>query len=544
MARTRAQERVDQNRRRPPEVPNRRGEHTQSDKVCKRKRQKTSHCLQEQVGLEESRQRSPHSPLESASKHSPPFSPATQPPKQTLPKPQKRPHEDQGRFQNTSVNHTSKRLRRSDYLPQSVRDNDKEIDPIAHWAREGHWPQQYIKHNPNMERFLARKKSKSSLRSRKRSEPGSASSTTPSDQRPREEKSAQYRDPRYKTLLETKGSFMDESALAIVDESRDMISVMLSSQQAVPKNTLFRDDLFKKTCRRVEDRNEARVMRDITPLIVPSAEILAIYGASELDCLMESMNEGWSNSLPLTGTRPQPDYSVGFKRDTFTEDQLKRLSPFIGDFIAGDQSFFMATYQIYFPFLTCEVKCGAAALDIADRQNAHSMTLAVRAIVELFRLVGREGEVNRQILAFSISHDHRIVRIYGHYAVIQDKDTKYYRHPVHTFDFTTLDGKEKWTAYCFTRNIYDIWMPAHLTKICSAIDKLPSHLDFEVPRLPENRLSEELESHRLSQSDVDSVQEPDPQSSNGNADAQGPTPDTSLTQPGTTKRPRRSHGQK
>jgi hypothetical protein len=50
----------------------------------------------------------------------------------------------------------------------------------------------------------------------------------------------------------------------------------------------------------------------------------------------------------------------------------------------------MATYYIYYPFLTCEVKCGAAALDIADRQNAHSMTLAVRAVVELFRLIGRE----------------------------------------------------------------------------------------------------------------------------------------------------------
>ena len=55
-----------------------------------------------------------------------------------------------------------------------------------------------------------------------------------------------------------------------------------------------------------------------------------------------------------------------------------------GDFITGDRSFFKATYYMYFPFLTCEVKCGAAALEIADRQNAYSMTLAVRGIVELF----------------------------------------------------------------------------------------------------------------------------------------------------------------
>jgi hypothetical protein len=58
-------------------------------------------------------------------------------------------------------------------------------------------------------------------------------------------------------------------------------------------------------------------------------------------------------------------------------------------------------------FFTCEVKCGAAVLDIADRQNAHSIALAVRGIVELFRLVKRGKEIRREIFAFSVSHDHR-----------------------------------------------------------------------------------------------------------------------------------------
>jgi hypothetical protein len=76
---------------------------------------------------------------------------------------------------------------------------------------------------------------------------------------------------------------------------------------------------------------------------------------------------------------------------------------------------------MYFRFLTCEVKCGTVALDVADKQNAHSMTMAVKGIVELFRLVKREPEVHRQILAFSISHDHRTVRIYGHYTKDKSK---------------------------------------------------------------------------------------------------------------------------
>jgi hypothetical protein len=56
------------------------------------------------------------------------------------------------------------------------------------------------------------------------------------------------------------------------------------------------------------------------------------------------------------------------------------------------------------------------------------------------------------------------------------------RHPIHTFDFTALDGKDKWTAYRFTKNVYDTWMPEHFKNICSAIDQLPS--DFRTQTHP------------------------------------------------------------
>jgi len=84
------------------------------------------------------------------------------------------------------------------------------------------------------------------------------------------------------------------------------------------------------------------------------------------------------------------------------------------------------------------------------------MTLAVREVVELFKLVEREKELYREILAFSVSHDHWMVRIYGYYPVIDGKKTTFYRHPTHTFDFTSLDRKEKWTTYKFIKNVYDI----------------------------------------------------------------------------------------
>lgn len=187
---------------------------------------------------------------------------------------------------------------------------------------------------------------------------------------------------------------------------------------------------------------------------------------------------------------------------------------------------------MYFPFLTCEVKCGAAALDVADRQNAHSMTIAVRSVIELYRAVKCEKELNREILAFSISHDHRSVRIYGHYAVIDDNQTTFYRHPIKTLDITSEEGKDKWTTYKFTKNVYDVWMPTHLKRICSAVDQLPSSLNFQVSEGSEVQseaatgLSQDMGSLLSDPDNVDLVSQEDGEL---NLIPQTVTPDTSVS---------------
>ena len=87
------------------------------------------------------------------------------------------------------------------------------------------------------------------------------------------------------------------------------------------------------------------------------------------------------------------------------------------------------------------------------------MSVAVRALFVLFRSVKREKELSRKILNFSISHDHRSVRTYGHYPVIEGDKTIFYRHLIHTFDFTAPEGKEKWIAYKFSKNLMIITLP-------------------------------------------------------------------------------------
>jgi hypothetical protein len=100
--------------------------------------------------------------------------------------------------------------------------------------------------------LLARRKSSSSLRGRQ-SEAGSAtpSSTTPSDQKPREAKSAPYARPSYTTVLATKGSFMDKSDLGITDTSKSLCRILLEKEQTVPQDFLFYNNIFKKACQKI-----------------------------------------------------------------------------------------------------------------------------------------------------------------------------------------------------------------------------------------------------------------------------------------------------
>lgn len=416
-------------------------------------------------------------------------------------------------------------------------------DPIEYWILTERWPEVYFEShgqtwqdlesdssleekmespNPSVQWFnfngfiLPRPLPRVQTIRRKQS---GSNLTETCDQTNREKKSIPYANPQYAVLLEAKGSYMYKSASGVTKESKGLCQHLLESPQAVLEDSLFRDDLFETTCCKIENRNEAKVVQDIARLLVPSVETFATYGATHLEHLIEGVNEAWLGNIPIQGPRPQPDYFVGFRRSAFTAAQLKKIDPLIGS--PFETSFYIATFRIYFPFFACEVKCGMSGLDIADRQNAHSMSVALRALVVLFKSVGREKELDRKILTFSVSHDHRSVRIYGHYIVFEEDKVLFYRHSIHAFDFTALDGKEKWITYKFTKSIYDHYAPKIHELICSAIDDLPTDISFDLSQSA---------SFTQSGSDVGSVRGKDESQSSFTTPPKAVTPTTSFGQ--------------
>ncbi|KAI9842953.1 MAG: hypothetical protein M1837_006690 [Sclerophora amabilis] len=128
-------------------------------------------------------------------------------------------------------------------------------------------------------------------------------------------------------------------------------------------------------------------------------------------------------------------------------------------------------------------------------------------------------------VAFSISHDHQAVGIYGHYTLVNGDETSFYRHLIRDFGIPNQEGKDKWTAYKFSRNVYDTFAPIHAERICAAVDELPDPEVFLVEALSQ-------------QSDADFVGQDDSQSTLSYSQESAQKPPSSQTTEPVFKKPK------
>ncbi|KAK1050990.1 hypothetical protein LTR74_016914 [Friedmanniomyces endolithicus] len=124
----------------------------------------------------------------------------------------------------------------------------------------------------------------------------------------------------------------------------------------------------------------------------------------------------------------------------------------------------------------------------------HSASIATKAILSLYAATfGREHEKTQnllgRILVFSVCHNNRIVNLYGHYAVANangsnsDGDEtadhfQYFRYDIAMFSLSMYEGRERFKAYNFARNVYATFAPQHLQRIREAV----SSMQGPVPR--------------------------------------------------------------
>lgn len=302
---------------------------------------------------------------------------------------------------------------------------------------------------------------------RRRSSPSSYSSRVRAGSAPAAHTAA------YEAELQRYGIVFDElpSEGMLTRESRGMCTALLDSNELPPAYNSCSAETFLKMFTRATKCNEERVRRDLTPHIVPSAELLYVLnGDTALENVREEMSGDWTQCAPLGGTRPRPDYAYGLSSATFTEEECAKLKDYTN---SNNPTKF--TDSMYFPFLVCEAKCGKKNINDADRQNAHSASIAVHAILQLFRTAGEEHarSLSGHILVISVSHDNERVNIYGHFAVLRDGATSFHRYRLDDYILDYHQGRHRNRASNFTRAVYRDFYPMRLERIQRAVARLP-----------------------------------------------------------------------
>lgn len=304
--------------------------------------------------------------------------------------------------------------------------------------------------------------SDTSKRSSSQSEDGSETASA------RERKYTVYKAVNYPTVLETKGAFMRASKAGLFKEDKELYDKLFTNVQPRIGDDLFSDAHFNPFHTNLRGRSEARICIDLHPRLVPSAENLYICGREEFAGIIEGHNDPWVKAISFYGPRPQPDHTFGFKWSNFNEQQRQKLM-----IEPSEKSYYTAREDIYFPFLTAEVKCGRIGLELADRANMHSMIVGMRGIVDLYRRVGRPNDIHRRLLGLSISHDDNSIRIHAYWPEIDGDHTTYWRGYSKDFSIGNDEGRDRWASYQFTVNACQLFGLPLLKRLRDVIDDMP-----------------------------------------------------------------------
>jgi hypothetical protein len=177
--------------------------------------------------------------------------------------------------------------------------------------------------------------------------------------------------------MEAQGIFMESSNL-IQRDTKTLCESYLEGNRKIVKSSIFTSEEFDLVLERVQHLNEARIKRDVTPWVMPSAENLFRRGELKLDYIGDEIDAEWIRCATMGGKKLKPDYTAGLLKTAFTGEEIQKLENY-----AQPTHPFRSTPNICFPFLMCEVKTGERRLNEADRQNIHSGSIAVRAIIVL-----------------------------------------------------------------------------------------------------------------------------------------------------------------
>lgn len=360
--------------------------------------------------------------------------------------------------------------------PEASESEEKETekekdDPISYWAANHTWPDNFaeahaMSSNNTNKRQRMSCHSQSSRNEKHRSYTQSRKNGDVPEQYTKE----------YENWIFTQGLDMDDSKgeELVSSDSKVTCKDLQEITCMIISPTVYSNAETLKVVRLCRNRNEAMVNRDVTTLIVPSIKSLYLKnGGNQFEHFTDEVSTQWHESWVLAGPRPKPDLTVGFFSSAFTIEENQKLTNY-----TSFENLTRPTDELCFPFLMCEVKCGNERLDYADRQNMHSCSVAVKALLKLEQKADQYREDKQfesllgKILVYSISHDQKDARLYGHYALVEGEKWTYYRHCIEQFNIGRKE-RDLLALHNFACNVLTEYAPKLLKRLQKAIAALP-----------------------------------------------------------------------
>ncbi|KAI9682697.1 MAG: hypothetical protein M1829_006684 [Trizodia sp. TS-e1964] len=336
---------------------------------------------------------------------------------------------------------------------------------ISYWAANQTWPSNFGAMSSNK-----RQRASEAESSKEEKSPSYAQSR-------REGEVPQQYTKAYEIYISTMGLEMDDfkgENLVSADSKATCEDLQYIRHKSISTSVYSKAEITKLV-KLSRNRNEAMVNRDITPLIVPPISQLYLKDQDkQYEHITDEVNTQWNESWVLAGPRPKPDLAVGFLSSAFTTAEIEKLTNY-----TSYENLTKPTDYLCFPFLMCEVKCGNEGLDYPDRQNMHSCSVAVKALLKLeqkadeYRGDKQFANLLGKILVYSISHDQKNARVYGHFALVEGEKWTYYRHHIANFDIYYKET-DLLALHNFARNVLTQHAPEVLKRVQRAIDVLPA----------------------------------------------------------------------
>lgn len=329
-------------------------------------------------------------------------------------------------------------------------------EPVHHWARTQQWPENFA----TMTQERSRERSSS---------PKKRLASSSYTQRVKEGEVPPAYSAAYETHLANHGLYMgeDRGRAKVRDGSKALCRSLLAKIYPDPTHTPYPLSKFLSVWQRVQNRNEPRVVRDLTSLLVPSPELLYVEGHEDLEHVVEEIDAEWTKGSSLAGPMPKPDRAFGIFPHAFDEEETAKLK----NYTAHDRPT-LFTDHMYFPFLVCEVKSAEQGIKKADRQNMHSASMAVNALVQFLLAADPTTELSGEVLAVSVSHDNERSKLYGHFAVCEGPRWTFCRYPIDSFVLNFNEDLGWKSTHDFVRAVYEVFYPPHLARIRAALAKM------------------------------------------------------------------------